>query len=155
MYLMYMFKEYLTLDKLQELICHKTQPTNNIHLMYIYNLILALNNLYYAIKPNKTQTCRDFGLFLKSFEPLLQLLAFEQESPNKNSQLNFCLLPMIIRRCPWCNGYRRRKWTRWHEFKSWTEGLVNMVTNNNNNNTHSHMLDSSTSESAPHQQKMT
>ena len=25
-----------------------------------------------------------------------------------------------IWRCPWCNGYRRRKWTRWHEFKSWT-----------------------------------
>ena len=23
-------------------------------------------------------------------------------------------------RCPWCNGYRRRKWTRQHEFKSWT-----------------------------------
>ena len=23
-------------------------------------------------------------------------------------------------RCPWCNGYRRRKWTRLHEFKSWT-----------------------------------
>ena len=23
-------------------------------------------------------------------------------------------------RCPWCNGYRRRKWTRRHEFKSWT-----------------------------------
>ena len=22
--------------------------------------------------------------------------------------------------CLWCNGYRRRKWTRWHEFKSWT-----------------------------------
>ena len=22
-------------------------------------------------------------------------------------------------RCPWCNGYRRRNWTRWHEFKSW------------------------------------
>ena len=21
--------------------------------------------------------------------------------------------------CPWCNGYRRRKWTRRHEFKSW------------------------------------
>ena len=20
----------------------------------------------------------------------------------------------------WCNGYRHRKWTRWHEFKSWT-----------------------------------
>ena len=26
----------------------------------------------------------------------------------------------IVRRCPWCNGYRRRKWTRWLEFRSWT-----------------------------------
>ena len=26
-------------------------------------------------------------------------------------------------RCPWCNGYRRRKWTRRHEFQSWT-GLI-------------------------------
>ena len=26
----------------------------------------------------------------------------------------------LLWRCPWCNGYRRRKWTRWHEFKSWT-----------------------------------
>ena len=24
-------------------------------------------------------------------------------------------------KCPWCNGYRRRKWTRRHEFKSWTD----------------------------------
>ena len=24
-------------------------------------------------------------------------------------------------RCPWCNGYRRRNWTRRHEFKSWTD----------------------------------
>ena len=23
-------------------------------------------------------------------------------------------------RCTWCNGYRRRKWTRRYEFKSWT-----------------------------------
>ena len=28
--------------------------------------------------------------------------------------ISYCLW-----RCPWCNGYRRRKWTRWHEFKSW------------------------------------
>ena len=25
------------------------------------------------------------------------------------------------RRCQWGNGYRRRKWTRRHEFKSWTD----------------------------------
>ena len=24
-------------------------------------------------------------------------------------------------RCPWCNGYRHRNWTRRHEFKSWTD----------------------------------
>ena len=23
-------------------------------------------------------------------------------------------------RCPWCNGYRRRKWTRQYEVKTWT-----------------------------------
>ena len=27
------------------------------------------------------------------------------------------ILIIIIWRCLWCNGYRRRKWTRWHEFK--------------------------------------
>ena len=26
-------------------------------------------------------------------------------------------------RCPWCNGYRRRKWTRRH-FKSWTRMIA-------------------------------
>ena len=30
----------------------------------------------------------------------------------------FCLYKH--RWCPWCNGYRRRKWTRRHEFKSCT-----------------------------------
>ena len=28
------------------------------------------------------------------------------------------LIQIILWRCPWCNGYRRRKWR--HEFKSWT-----------------------------------
>ena len=29
-------------------------------------------------------------------------------------------LLLIYWRCPWCNGYCRRKWTRRHEFKAWT-----------------------------------
>ena len=29
-------------------------------------------------------------------------------------------LKISYKTCPWCNGYRRRKWTRRHEFKSWT-----------------------------------
>ena len=31
-----------------------------------------------------------------------------------------CLI-IIKRWCSWCNGYRRKNWTRWHEFKSLTE----------------------------------
>ena len=28
---------------------------------------------------------------------------------------------MCKKEVPWCYGYRRRKWTRRHEFKSWTK----------------------------------
>ena len=40
----------------------------------------------------------------------------------KKSSLVFyyCVIMYTRRRCPWCNGYRRRKWTRRHEFKPWT-----------------------------------
>ena len=34
--------------------------------------------------------------------------------------ITFILPSLYIRRCPWCNGYRRRKWPRRLEFKSWT-----------------------------------
>ena len=52
---------------------------------------------------------------------------------NQEDSLHFSLLLLLLLpglaydwallkyiRCPWCNGYRRRKWTRRHEFKSWT-----------------------------------
>ena len=29
-------------------------------------------------------------------------------------------IQLVQWRCPWCNCYHRRKWTRRHEFKSWT-----------------------------------
>ena len=35
----------------------------------------------------------------------------------KNSGL---IVISCTQRCPWCNGYHRRKWTRRYEFKSWT-----------------------------------
>ena len=42
---------------------------------------------------------------LKSFDSVqIKLLAFDSNTW----------------RCPWCNGYHCRKWTWWHEFKSWT-----------------------------------
>ena len=38
--------------------------------------------------------------------------------------LSFCFFVVVVDyhkvwRCPWCNGYPRRKWIRRHEFKSW------------------------------------
>ena len=34
---------------------------------------------------------------------------------------NFCEVKQVCSRtCPWCNGYRRRKWTWRPEFKCWT-----------------------------------
>ena len=34
------------------------------------------------------------------------------------------LVNKIAARCPWCNCYRRRKWTRRHEFKSWMRRIA-------------------------------
>ena len=48
---------------------------------------------------------------------------------NSPSSLWICTEQPIIlhRRCPWCNGYRHRKWTRRHEFKSWTTHSTNTL----------------------------
>ena len=43
-------------------------------------------------------------------------------SSNSSSQFS-SIWPIdfiISWKCPWCNSYRRRKWTRRHEFKFWT-----------------------------------
>ena len=41
------------------------------------------------------------------------------------SEVRFIFIKLKTnRRCPWCNGYRRRKWTRRHEFKSWTRMIA-------------------------------
>ena len=33
----------------------------------------------------------------------------------------------LPRRCPWCNGYRLRIWTRRHDFKSWTRLIAFLI----------------------------
>ena len=45
---------------------------------------------------------------------------------NKETKLK----PSINWRFTWCNGYRRRKWTRRHEFKSWTRLIVFHISTN-------------------------
>ena len=45
-------------------------------------------------------------------------------APFENEMRDICFLipcsSLFINRFPWCNGYRRRKWTRRQKFKSWT-----------------------------------
>ena len=57
--------------------------------------------------------------YLVTSSTLSEMLNFVDSSSFK---LQAFLIKHIFqpRRCPWCNGYRRRKWTRRHEFKSWT-----------------------------------
>ena len=42
------------------------------------------------------------------------------QSPTKLNDKIQLTKKVPVERCPWCNGYRRRKWTRRHEFKSFT-----------------------------------
>ena len=63
------------------------------------------------------------GLWMSTLRPrsrrsaklyILKLRAWPSLAPSR-------MISFFVRRCPWCNGYRRRKWTRRHEFKSWTK----------------------------------
>ena len=47
---------------------------------------------------------------VKNYQLTLMWKTLEYNNNNNNNNS----------RCPWCNGYRRRKWTRRHQFKSWT-----------------------------------
>ena len=56
--------------------------------------------------------------------PIVFMMNCSTLSHCKNSErvllMSTGLVILLKRRCPWCNGYRPRKWTQWHEFKSWT-----------------------------------
>ena len=53
-----MYKKDLALNNLDWLMCHKTKPnqTKSYILIYMYKEDLALNNGWYAIKPNTAKS---------------------------------------------------------------------------------------------------
>ena len=87
-----MYKEALALNNLQGLICHKNKPTRQNYLP------IAEGRKYRFIS------------FFKNTRVKL----------NANS-LHHIQVWTHMWWCPWCNGYRRRKWIRRNEFKSWTK----------------------------------
>ena len=65
---------------------------------------------------NSIASSRYLSLFSHSFSFILW-----SAGTAKSTILLLLLLSLSFWRCPWCNCYRRRKWTRRHEFKSWTK----------------------------------
>ena len=101
------------LTPLQRCHLHILQPTglilemNSIYLPYILNAFISLSEIKIDIQNKNFFLQITWSKFLINFSAL-----FKNRMYNAKLWCNW--------RCPWCNGYRRRKWTRRHEFKSWT-----------------------------------
>ena len=56
----------------------------------------------------------------RTIDRLLVIWKSELTDKMKRSFIQAAVVSILLCfwRCPWCNGYHRRKWTRWHEFKS-------------------------------------
>ena len=69
------------------------------------------------IKVNNERPGSIFQMSLRTKSPI-RIKQCNPQGSIKPLQRNYSI--ESIWRCLWCNGYRRRKWTRRHEFKSWT-----------------------------------
>ena len=89
---------------------------------WLYNCLTPTCFLWeYASAPNST-TSKVIFWYLRPDAPvsLFSCLFTQVHFGSVEGQY---VTPHIVKRtwrCPWCNCYRRRKWTRRHEFKSWT-----------------------------------
>ena len=131
----------LALNKLQRLICHKThqtKPNQNISssisstksdvsicLTKTWTTITRLSIIWNSNLFDKIEL--DF--FQAAVVSILRhgcttwTLTKKKKKEKVRWELHENTASYILKslwRCPWCNGYRRRKWTRRHEFKSWT-----------------------------------
>ena len=86
---------------------------------------LAENEVYYFFKWTLSRPLLPPLRWISfCFNSNFLLLNLQRLLPHFLTSQQLCLLLQspIIRpwRCPWCNGYRHRNWTRRYEFKSWT-----------------------------------
>ena len=65
--------------------------------------IAALTEFFHEMQRQTSLHCRYRGIYYLFYEYICVLVYI-----------------LCLWRCPWWNGYRRRKWTRRHESKSWT-----------------------------------
>ena len=115
------YRQNLALNDLQGLICHKTQTTNqqaqaNIMMILSKAMVSSPDGdmVFFKIV---TEVFPGDSLGLHFFYNLSWLVSLNIHLPNTREWYH---IVNCNRKCPWCNGYRRRKWARRHEFKSWT-----------------------------------
>ena len=91
-----------------------------IQILYFYSYLILLNTNSCVIMANML-IC-EIVVSLKSSCAItffFRLMPLRKVWTPYHSSLVFNN-PWMLWRCLWCNCYRRRKWTRRHEFKSWT-----------------------------------
>ncbi len=109
----------LVLNDLRRLICHKTQQTKPNRLAKVEQCIWQTVQTHVVQQTKKSATI--------SVYRAVSLAILLCGSKLWVTYYHLRLLERFHKRCsgiilkiPWCNGYRRRKWTRRHEFKFWT-----------------------------------
>ena len=97
--------------------CQSSSISNN-SVQHQYTVLFApmvgpIRCYHSGLEWNRVIAINGYSVFPKtpSDMPIVYLL------PRSNTDW---LRIISVLRCSWCNGYRRRKWTRRHEFKSWT-----------------------------------
>ena len=68
-----------------------------------------------------------FEKIFKQFRRMIAIIIIYKTRSRLNKR-DICIKDYLYweveRWYPWCNGYRRRKWTRRNEFKSWTRQIA-------------------------------
>ena len=96
------------------------------HLYFLLLLQITYTNDGFIVMKNQLPFFVQFGYFVWKDIKLLELYnAKSTHVKNSSSRSSIQLIAgrgnkVFFRRCPRCNVYRRRKWTRNHEVKSWT-----------------------------------
>ena len=96
--------------------------------MFFYQPFLCSLCLSFLSITTESRCC--FKIYKSQLRSILEYytqdwaLLARQENWNVILRLEGKQRRVFLRRCPWCNGYRRRNWTRQHEFKSWTRLIV-------------------------------
>ena len=134
-----LYKVFMSILSMEEYCWFQSFNRNRLHfssrwwnIFFLYNFVWPWLWSFFCSVSSQPYVCCCFQLFeYEGFRvewscPSERKVTISSCISLQNFNVIFGLVGIFLinnwlrRRCPWCNGYRRRKWTRWHEFKSWT-----------------------------------